>query len=81
MPNARRFLSALLLILPALLSAQVTTAPERAEAWRQHQQLAQESPFRALAWRPAGPVKIGARIEAIAIPSGNTGTMSADGIR
>jgi len=65
----------LLLTLPAGLAAQATTAPQRAEAWRRHQVLEAESPFRALAWRAAGPVKIGARIEAIAIPSGNTGTM------
>jgi photosystem II stability/assembly factor-like uncharacterized protein len=35
------------------------------------------SPFRGLRWRPVGPVKIGARVEAIAIPSGNTGTIYA----
>lgn len=65
----------LLLVIPRFLSAQVTTAPERAAAWRQHQQMEQASPFRGLSWRPAGPVKIGARIEAIAIPPGNTTTM------
>ena len=66
-----------LLVLPRAVAAQVTTATERAESWRQHQVLAAESPFRALTWRPAGPVKIGARVEAIAIPPGNTGTIYA----
>lgn len=46
-------------------------------AWAAHQVLAQSSFFRGLAWRPVGPVKIGARVEAIAIPPGNTGTIYA----
>jgi photosystem II stability/assembly factor-like uncharacterized protein len=57
--------------------AQVTTAADRAKAWADHQALASQSWFRSLAWRPVGPVKIGARIEAIAIPSGNTGIIYA----
>ena len=52
-----------------------TTAAERATAWSQHQALDRASPFRGLAWRPVGPVRIGARVEAIAIPPGNTGTI------
>jgi len=75
MPKLRCLAAFVLLVAPSHLAAQVTTAGQRAEAWRQHQALARESPFRALAWRAAGPVKIGARIEAIAIPPGNTGTM------
>ena len=66
-----------LLLLSAALHAQVTPAADRAKAWVDHQALAQASWFRSLAWRPVGPVKIGARIEAIAIPPGNTGTIYA----
>ena len=61
--------------LPSALRAQATSAAERARAWAAHQSLAHDSWFRGLAWRPVGPVKIGARIEAIAIPPGNTGTI------
>ena len=52
-----------------------TTSAERATAWAEHQALDRASPFRGLAWRPVGPVRIGARVEAIAIPPGNTGTI------
>jgi len=54
---------------------QATTAAERSAAWAEHQSMARTSFFRNLAWRPAGPVKTGARVEAIAIPPGNTGTI------
>ena len=60
-----------------LLAQQPTTAAERAAAWAVHQSMARNSVFRSLAWRPVGPVKTGARIEAIAIPPGNTGTIYA----
>jgi hypothetical protein len=63
-------------LAPAAAHArQATTAAEHAAAWTAHNTLARESFFRGLAWRPAGPVKIGARVEAIAIPPGNTGTI------
>jgi len=65
------------LSVPAVVTAQATTATERATAWAAHQSLAESSWYRGLAWRPVGPVKIGARIEAIAIPPGNTGTIYA----
>ncbi|MBL0172027.1 MAG: hypothetical protein IPP90_15145 [Gemmatimonadaceae bacterium] len=64
-------------LLPVALSAQPTSAAERAAAWTAHKTLAQNSWYRGLAWRAAGPVKIGARVEAIAIPPGNTGTIYA----
>ena len=64
-------------LLPTPTAAQATTAAERATAWAAHQSLATDSWYRGLAWRPVGPVKIGARIEAIAIPPGNTGTIYA----
>ena len=72
-----RFSLLTLLLAPNVVAAQVTTAAERAEAWSQHQTLAEASPFRGLAWRAVGPVKIGARVEAIAIPAGNTATIYA----
>ena len=65
------------LLLPAVLPAQPTSATDRALAWTAHNALAQSSWYRGLAWRAAGPVKIGARVEAIAIPAGNTGTIYA----
>jgi photosystem II stability/assembly factor-like uncharacterized protein len=65
------------LLLPAALHAQPTSAAERAAAWTAHNALAQSSWFRSLAWRPVGPVKIGARVEAVAIPPGNTGIIYA----
>lgn len=54
---------------------QATTAAERAAAWGQHQEMARTSFFHGLAWRADGPVKTGARVETIAIPPGNTGTI------
>lgn len=45
------------------------------DPWEAHRTLAQSSLFRGLSWRAVGPVKIGARVEAIAIPPGNTGTI------
>lgn len=63
---------------PATVHARQATLPAAREAaWTVHQALAHESLFRNLAWRPVGPVKTGARIEAIAIPRGNTGTIYA----
>jgi photosystem II stability/assembly factor-like uncharacterized protein len=40
-----------------------------------HQRLAAASPFRGLEWRADGPVKIGARVEAVAVPRGDNGTI------
>ncbi len=77
-PSRLLFLVACALTLPCRASAyQATTASERAAAWSAHRTLADESPFRSLAWRAVGPVKTGARIEAIAIPRGNTGVIYA----
>ncbi len=76
-PRRTRLACALSLLVPSALCAQATTAAKRASAWTAHQSLAQSSWYRGLAWRPAGPVKIGARIEAVAIPRGNTGTIYA----
>ena len=63
---------------PAAAHARQASLPsEREAAWKEHQALARESPFQNLQWRAVGPVKTGARIEAIAIPRGNTGTIYA----
>jgi photosystem II stability/assembly factor-like uncharacterized protein len=45
-----------------------TTPQQRMQAWEQHQQMAQDSPFRDLRWREAGPKFQGGRIEAMAWP-------------
>ena len=60
-------LRALALLAPAGLPAQpATSAAERAVAWGEHTALANDSRFRGLAWRPAGPVKIGVLVEKVA---------------
>jgi len=59
----------------AVIAQTPTTAAERAASWATHQALERSSYFRGLAWRADGPVKTGARVEAIAIPPGNTGTI------
>jgi photosystem II stability/assembly factor-like uncharacterized protein len=78
--NNKKLLSVTILIgavfgVSVVVHGQATTATQRAQAWDAHQRLERESWFRSLQWRPVGPVKIGARIEAIAIPPGNTGTI------
>ena len=75
--RVRCLFGAAALLVPALAPAQPTTAAQRTAAWATHQSMARDSWYRNLAWRPAGPVKIGARVEAIAIPPGNTGTIYA----
>lgn len=59
------------------VSQQPTSAAARAASWNTHRAMARDSYFRGLAWRADGPVKTGARVEAIAIPPGNTGTIYA----
>jgi len=56
-------------------SPQATTAEARLQAWDAHVRMDETSPFRDMRWRPVGPVKAGARVEAIAAPPGNTGTI------
>ena len=68
---------ALLLAVASAARAQPSTAAERGASWEVRQSLAERSIFRGLAWRAVGPVKIGSRIEAVAIPPGNTGTIYA----
>lgn len=70
--------AAVVLSAPSVAYArQPSTADERTASWTQHQEMARSSYFLNLAWRPVGPVKVGARIEAIAIPRGNTGIIYA----
>jgi len=52
-----------------------TSVGEREAAWAAHRRLAAESPFAKLHWRALGPVSEGARIEAIAVPSGSRNTI------
>ena len=58
-----------------IVPAQVTDSAARHTAWNDHLQMAESSPFRGMAWRADGPTKTGARIEAIAVPPGNNGTI------
>jgi photosystem II stability/assembly factor-like uncharacterized protein len=44
-------------------------------AWEEHLRLERESPFADLQWRAIGPKQAGARVEAIAVPPGNHGTI------
>ncbi len=59
----------------SVADAQATDSAMRDAAWNMHVQLADSSPFRGMPWRADGPTKIGARIEAIAVPPGNNGTI------
>ena len=52
-----------------------STPEQRAESWAQHQRLKESSLFKELTWRAVGPRKQGGRIEAIAVPPGNHGTI------
>ena len=78
-----RFLSgiaatAVSLVVLQAASAQNPTSPEeRDAAWAAHRALAAESPFAKLPWRALGPLSEGARIEAIAVPSGSRNTIYA----
>ena len=54
---------------------QATDWPARSRSWQQHVRMEQESPFRELEWRAIGPKQAGARVEAIAVPPGNHGTI------
>jgi photosystem II stability/assembly factor-like uncharacterized protein len=47
------------------------------EAWKQHQQMTDESQFRNLPWYAIGPKFAGGRIEAIDTPHGDLGTIYA----
>ncbi len=45
------------------------------KSWDHHLKLKNESPFKDLNWRPVGPKQQGGRIEAVAVPPGNHGTI------
>ena len=79
-PSFRRttasVVTAILLIVPFQASrAQASDSAIRETAWQDYLRLAQNSPFRGMPWRADGPTKIGARIEAIAVPAGDNGTI------
>jgi photosystem II stability/assembly factor-like uncharacterized protein len=52
-----------------------TSAAERMASWRRHVEMRDASVFRNLEWRAVGPQQAGARVEAIAVPPGNHGTI------
>lgn len=59
----------------AVAAQQATDADTRLRSWDQHVRMEQSSPFRDLVWRGIGPKQAGARVEAIAVPPGNHGTI------
>ena len=50
-------------------------AVARMRSWMNHVKLKEESPFKNIKWRSVGPMLQGGRIEAIAVPPGNHGTI------
>jgi photosystem II stability/assembly factor-like uncharacterized protein len=57
------------------VAAQATDPQTRLASWETHVRLEGESPFADLQWRAIGPRQAGARVEAIAVPPGNHGTI------
>lgn len=64
-----------LLLFPVFARAQATDPETRMMAWDHHREMERESPFQELEWIAVGPMQAGARIEAIAVPPGNHGTI------
>ncbi len=62
-------------LFTASAAPQATDWATRSLAWEEHQRMERESPFRDIPWRAIGPKQAGARVEAIAVPPGNHGTM------
>jgi photosystem II stability/assembly factor-like uncharacterized protein len=56
-------------------AAQATSPQARLLAWEDHLRMERESEFSDLEWRAVGPQQAGARVEAIAVPPGNHGTI------
>ncbi len=52
-----------------------TSGAARMKSWEHHVQLKNESIFKDLKWRAVGPKQQGGRIEAVAAPPGNHGTI------
>lgn len=73
----RFHLLALTLAVSAVAPAASNRTPgsERLHAWNAHVQMNRESPFGGLRWRSVGPKMAGARIEAIAVPTGEPHTI------
>ncbi len=55
--------------------AQAMPPQARMQAWEDHVRMERESVFSDLEWRAVGPQQAGARVEAIAVPPGNNGTI------
>jgi photosystem II stability/assembly factor-like uncharacterized protein len=67
---------ALFVAISGPLSAQApTSADTRMAAWAQHQELTAHSPFAGMQWTAMGPRINGGRVEAIAVPRGNSSTI------
>ena len=74
-PVVSLFVALTLLSLTGATAQQATSSEARMASWDQHMQMAKDSPFRNLEWRAIGPKQAGARVEAIAVPSGSHGTI------
>jgi photosystem II stability/assembly factor-like uncharacterized protein len=62
---------------PARAQDPVTGGDARLEAWQQHLELEQTSPFADLEWRALGPKNCGGRIEGLDSPSGQPSILYA----
>ena len=72
----RRRLIALLALAPSVLAAQsATNGATRLAAWEQHRKMTSASSFAGMQWTAMGPKINGGRVEAIAVPKGNNGTI------
>jgi photosystem II stability/assembly factor-like uncharacterized protein len=57
------------------VAAQATDPQTRSASWDRHVALERESPLSEFPWKAVGPKQAGARVEAIAVPPGNHGTI------
>ena len=76
-PIVSLFVALTLLSSTGATAQQATSSEARMRSWDQHVRMAKDSPFRNLEWRAIGPKQAGARVEAIAVPSGSHGTIYA----
>jgi len=68
-------LTILVVILWTVRALAGGAATDRAQVWEQHNRLKNESIFKDLRWRCAGPAYTSGRIQSIAVPEGHTSTI------
>lgn len=81
-PRVSRFSGTAIVLWCGLAAAIVAQEPRvdgtaRLEAWKQRQEMAENSPFKELVWQTLGPKFAGGRIESIDAPRGAPGTIYA----